>query len=104
MDWTPLWEALSENALAVLWALTLVYLVPYIKAKVESIKDSRVRQIVSTLVEAAEQKFVSGTGAAKYQWVIEQASRRGLKIDEADVEAAVLRLTGGAATAGGGEQ
>lgn len=97
MDWTPLYSDLAEWAIAVLWALTVVFLLPYIKAKVASIKDSNVRRVVDALVAAAEQKFGPGTGTEKFRWVIDQAAKRGVRVDEADIEASVYALTGKAA-------
>lgn len=94
MDWTPLYSALAEWAVAALWAVTLVVVIPWVKAQVAAIRDQNVRQIVSALVSAAEQKYGSGKGEAKFRWVVEQAGKRGLRLTEADIEAAVYQITG----------
>lgn len=94
MDWTELYSDAGEWAVAAVWALILVYVMPWIKAQVAAIRDQNVRQIVYALVAAAEQKFGSGKGEAKFRWVVEQANKRGLRLTEADIEAAVYQITG----------
>lgn len=94
MQWTELYGDLAEWAVAIVWGLTLVLVVPWIKAKVASIKDQHVRMIVGALVTAAEQKYGSGKGEEKFRWVVEKAAQKGLRLDEADIEAEVYRLTG----------
>jgi len=96
MDWTYLRDEAAEYVIALVYVALLVYVLPWINAKVASIKDQHARQIVAALVAAAEQKFGAQAGPAKFAWVIDQGEKRGLDLQEADVEAAVYGLRGGA--------
>ncbi|MHB8994540.1 MAG: hypothetical protein ACYC63_04745 [Armatimonadota bacterium] len=62
------------------------------KTWAKSLKDKRLAAVVEMLVAAAEQQETTITGPDKRTWVLDQLAARGLKTDEAHIEAAVLSL------------
>jgi hypothetical protein len=77
---------MSTLLLGVLSALAMKY--------VQQIKDQRLRQLVTDLVQAAEQVYGAGTGSQKMAYVVQQAQAQGLAgVTPAHVEAAVYKLS-----------
>ena len=59
---------------------------------IQRIKDEQLREFLRRLVNAAEQIYGPGSGAAKYEYVVRQAQRRGYQVTRTDVEAAVYDI------------
>jgi hypothetical protein len=79
---------MSSLLLGVLATLAMNY--------VQLIKDARLRQFVTDLVQAAEQVYGSGTGSQKMAYVVQQAQALGVKgVTPAHVEAAVYGVRKG---------
>jgi hypothetical protein len=69
------------------------YLVPMFKANASESTQNFVSVVVSMLVYAAEQLYKGeGRGAEKMMWVKGELQKRGLDIDIAEIEAAVMAL------------
>jgi len=88
-------EALSFSLtkLVLPGVITLIvgFMCSLMRLYIQQIKDERLRQFLQRLVEAAEQIYGSGQGAAKYEYVVRQAQRQGHQPTRADIEAAVFR-------------
>lgn len=96
IDLTKITVALVELAVT----LAVVYLIPYIRAKLGAEKTAKVQRYVKMAVEAAEMLYrESGMGAAKKEYVKSWLEERGFKLDykELDIliESAVLQLKHG---------
>ena len=63
-----------------------------VRQYIQRIKDERLREFLERLINAAEQIYGSGEGAAKYENVVRQAQQRGYRVSRADVEAAVYQI------------
>ena len=96
IDLTPVFQAI----ISVVSVIALLYLVPFIKKKVNAEKLSQILKWVETLVACADQIYERHEGAEKKQYVIDRLTTiladHGLLIDltvlEDLVEAEVLRL------------
>lgn len=91
-----LWELLKPWVANVAAALLLVLigkLVALAHTWAGTIHDDRVRAIVSSLVEAAEQKADLVTGPQKFDWVQAKLAERGIAADADDIEAAVYWIS-----------
>lgn len=96
IDLTPVFQAI----ISVVSVIALLYLVPFIKKKVNAEKLSQILKWVETLVACADQIYERHEGAEKKQYVIDRLTtilaEHGLLIDltvlEDLVEAEVLRL------------
>ncbi len=88
-------EALSFSLTNVVLpgVVTLIvgFLCSLVRLYIQQIQDERLRQFLQRLVEAAEQIYGPGQGAAKYEYVVRQAHRQGHQPTRADIEAAVFR-------------
>ena len=88
-------EALSFSLTNVVLpgVVTLIvgFLCSLVRLYIQQIQDERLRQFLQQLVEAAEQIYGPGQGAAKYEYVVRQAQRQGHQATRADIEAAVFR-------------
>jgi hypothetical protein len=72
------------------------FLVALALQQVKRIKDQRLRELLTTLVKAAEQIYGPQQGAAKLDYVTQQAAARGAgKVARAAVEAAVFEVSKG---------
>jgi len=73
--------------------ITLIvgFLCSLVRLYIQQIQDERLRRFLQRLVEAAEQIYGSGQGAAKYEYVVRQAQRQGHRPTRSDIEAAVFR-------------
>ena len=67
------------------------FLCSLVRLYIQQIKDERLRRFLQQLVEAAEQIYGPGQGAAKYEYVVRQTQRHGHQVTRADIEAAVFR-------------
>ena len=89
-------EALSFSLKNVLLpgvsTLIIAFVCELVRHYIRRIKDERLRELLERLVNAAEQIYGSGEGAAKYEYVVRQAQQRGYNITRADVEAAVYDI------------
>lgn len=83
---TPIFEAL----IALLAALVVHKLIPWIKAKTTNEQQTGLAVTIKTLVFAAEQIYGSGAGYEKMQYVKTQLEKRGFQVDTNAIEAAVL--------------
>lgn len=62
---------------------------------VARLRDERMRALLMTLVEAAEQLYGPGKGEAKRRFVRERLKQKGLhQVSREELEAAVYRLHG----------
>ena len=80
----------------ILASVALLYLMPYLKAKVGDAKLKELWKMVCIAVQAAEQIFGSGKGADKKAYVEATLVTQGIEIGEAVnnmIEAAVYDLT-----------
>ena len=75
--------------------LIVGFLCSLLRLYIQQIKDERLRRFLQRLVEAAEQIYGPGQGAAKYEYVVRQATRHGHRPTRADIEAAVFRTNSG---------
>ncbi len=67
------------------------FLCSLVRLYIHQIKDEQLRRFLQRLVEAAEQIYGAGQGAAKYEYVVRQAQRQGHQPTRTDIEAAVFR-------------
>ena len=93
IDITPIINAV----IALIAAIITVFLIPWIKSKVEAEKLSKITSWVRIAVDAAEQIYKeSGMGEQKKQYVLDFLEGKGFTIDpnsiDAMIEAAVLSL------------
>ena len=80
----------------ILASVALLYLMPYLKAKLGDAKLKELWKMVCIAVQAAEQIFGAGKGADKKAYVEESLVAQGIEIGEAVdnmIEAAVYDLT-----------
>ena len=92
-DITPLFEALISIAAA----LVTVFLIPWLRTKLDEAKTEKLRTWVGVAVGAAEMLYTaSGAGAEKKEYVLDFLHSKGYTADieaiEAMIEAAVLEL------------
>ena len=77
-------------------AIASLWLVPWIKARLNAEQVSDMLRWVEIAVSAAEQLFDAKNGNAKKQYVVSFLEERGYRVDEEElnlaIEAAVLRL------------
>lgn len=74
-------------------ALLVGFLAALARQYIERIKDERLRALLLALVKAAEQIYGPGQGAAKRDYVLQQARLRGVnKVYSAELEAAVWEM------------
>lgn len=66
--------------------LTIFYLIPWIKSKTTAQQRDNIYFLVSMACRAAEQKYKSGEGQKKKQYVLEFLHERELTIDEDELE------------------
>ncbi len=101
------WEPIIAAVFAVINAVAVYVLVPYIKSKTTAAQQETLAQVIDILVAAAEQLFKgSGRGAEKKAYVVESLEEQGITVDaqtDSMIEAAVYGLdkttTSGAVTA-----
>jgi hypothetical protein len=78
-----------------LGATLVVALIGLAREWIKGLKEARVRQILNTLVEAAEQLYGPGKGEAKRRFVREKLKQQGLQqVGREELEAAVYNLGG----------
>lgn len=85
IDLTPLLQAL----IGLLATWVTVRLVPWIKSKTTERQYEMLLYLVSIGAKAAENLFPSGTGPQKFAYVVEYLRRKGLNVDEAEIESVV---------------
>ena len=88
IDLTPILQAI----LGLVAAVITVYLVPWLKSRVDTNKHALVDAAIQSLVYAAEQLYGAGKGGEKLAYVKDQLAKRGIAIDDAAIEAAVYKL------------
>jgi hypothetical protein len=89
IDITPIVQAVITLAAAFITA----FLVPWIHAHTTRAQQDVMTKILDVLVQAAEKRYAQqGSGSQRLQYVRDWLAARGYKIDEAAIEAAVLRL------------
>ena len=72
--------------LGLLAVLIICYLIPWIKSKTTAQQRDNIYFLVSMACRAAEQKYKSGEGQKKKQYVLEFLHERELTIDEDELE------------------
>lgn len=86
---------LAQAIITLVSIIITYYLIPLIKAKVGEEKFTRGVELAKLAVKAAEQIFGPGTGAQKFEYVVEYVSSK-IDVDELTlknmIEAAVLEL------------
>lgn len=85
IDITPVFNAIIALAASLITA----FLIPYIKANTTAKQRETLEAVVKSLVMAAEQIYVAGSGPDKLDWVKKQLASRGFTIDIETIEAAV---------------
>jgi len=90
---------LFEGVLTVLFALVIMYVIPWIKSKVTAEELADIIKWVKIAVQAAEMIYKeSGMGKAKKDYVLTFLADKGIKYDERQIdsliESAVLELKG----------
>ena len=93
IDLTPVVNAI----IALIAAAISVFLIPWIKEKIEAEKLNQIMGWVTIAVEAAEQIYrESGMGAKKKAYVLDFLAKKGITLDldsiDAMIESAVLDL------------
>lgn len=93
IDLTPVVNAI----IALIAAAISVFLIPWIKEKIEAEKLEQIMGWVTIAVEAAEQIYrESGMGAKKKAYVLDFLAKKGCTLDadsvDAMIESAVLNL------------
>lgn len=93
IDLTPVINAI----IALIAAAISVFLIPWIKEKIEAEKLEQIMGWVTIAVEAAEQIYrESGMGAKKKAYVLDFLAKKGITLDvdsiDAMIESAVLDL------------
>ena len=86
IDLTPILQAI----LGLVAAVITVYLVPWLKSRVDTNKHALVDAAIQSLVYAAEQLYGAGRGSDKLAYVKDQLAMRGIAIDDAAIEAKVF--------------
>ena len=90
------WEPIIAAVFAVINAVAVYVLVPYIKSKTTAAQQETLSQIIDMFVAAAEQLFKgSGRGAEKKAHVVDALEGMGIEVDattDAMIEAAVYGL------------
>lgn len=83
---------MTEIIKAVITLVTLLItglLIPYIRSKVDADKFSRLSEMVSIFVGAAEQLYNSNQGQEKKQYVLAKLAEAGYKVDGAEIDAMI---------------
>lgn len=82
--------------LGLLAVLIICYLIPWIKSKTTAQQRDNIYFLVSMACRAAEQKYKSGEGQKKKQYVLEFLHEKDLTVDEDEldkmIEAVVLEI------------
>lgn len=90
------WEPIIAAVFAVINAVAVYVLVPYIKSKLTAAQQESLSKVIDTLVAAAEQLFKgTGRGAEKKAYVVESLENQGITVDaqtDSMIEAAVYAL------------
>lgn len=86
IDLTPIINA----GIALIAAVVSVFLIPWIKQKVETEKINQIYGWVTIAVEAAEQIYrESGMGEKKKAYVLEFLAKKGCTLDTASIDAMI---------------
>lgn len=72
-------------------AIVFLKLVPWIQSKTTAQQQANLRAIYRVFVCAAEQIFGAGNGPQKLEYVLDGLEKLGLKVDLAEIEAAVYQ-------------
>lgn len=75
--------------------LITVYLVPWIKQNADTKTLENIKLWAGIAVQAAESLYDSGQGQKKKKYVLDYLAGKGIKVDDAQVEAAVYELING---------
>lgn len=88
------WSLLLEFVITVATIAVAIFLVPWIKAKLGAERAQQLEDLIWKAVQAAEQLFGAGAGAAKKEYVVNYLTERGVDATavDADIEAAVLEV------------
>jgi len=86
-------EVLKGTLLPGLGAILLAAGVALAREYVRHLRDARLRRVLLSLVQAAEQIYGAGKGEAKRRYVREKMKEKGLPLTREDVEATVYGVT-----------
>jgi len=89
---TEIGQVLLQAVLPLLASILVAYGVALVKANIGRINDEKLRLFLERVVEAAEQSYGPGRGDDKKEYVLSELEGRGLKVSDADIEAAVWNL------------
>lgn len=76
-------------------ALITGFLIPYIQKNASAKAQENIKFWTGIAVQAAESIYSSGQGAEKKKYVLNYLAEKGIKVDDAQVEAAVYELING---------
>lgn len=86
MDYTEIFNA----AIKFIVAVTITFVIPWIKQNVDVLKLEKARKWIKTGVECAEMIYKeSGMGEQKLQYVAEFAARHNVKYDSEQIRALI---------------
>lgn len=77
IDFTPLFEAL----IALLAAVTSIYLIPWIKTRFDADQIAKARMVAEIAVYAAEKAYGAGHGKEKLEYAEQILAAHGVKLD-----------------------
>ena len=86
-------EVLKGTVLPGLGAVLLAAGVALAREYARHLRDARLRRVLLSLVQAAEQIYGAGKGEAKRRYVREKMKEKGLPLAREDVEATVYGIT-----------
>lgn len=94
-------DGFTDQVSTLLGTCIMIFLLALVSVAISALKkwgaaqsNTLVRMAVDTVVQAAEQVFAQPqAGKDKYQYVVDELAKRGIKADRDDIEAAVRRLT-----------
>lgn len=75
--------------------LVTAYLIPWIKKNASAKTQESIKLWTGIAVQAAEQIYGSEQGTQKKKFVLDYLAGKGIKVDDAQVEAAVYELING---------
>lgn len=86
-------EVLKGTLLPGLGAILLTAGVALVREYVRHLRDARLRRVLLSLVQAAEQIYGAGKGEAKRRYVREKMKEKSLPLTREDIEATVYGVT-----------
>lgn len=91
IDLTDIITAIIKIVAAIVFLRLVPWITRWIKSKTTAQQQANIRALVRVFICAAEQKFGAGNGPLKLEYVCEGLEKLGLKVDLAEIEAAVYK-------------